>query len=66
MKIDCPSCGFEVSLDHKIFQDYEGPFKCFCCGMISEIRAEGGIINAVSSLDILPGHSRNSAIEPVS
>lgn len=64
MKIDCPSCGSEVSLEHKVFEDYDGPVKCFCCGTIMEIRTTGGIINAVGSSEILPGHSKNSAVEP--
>jgi transcription elongation factor Elf1 len=54
MKIDCPYCGSEVSLDHKVFEDYDGPIKCFCCGMMMEVRTEAGIINAVSSSEILP------------
>ena len=65
MRIDCTNCESEIRLDHKVFEDYDGPVKCFCCGTMVAIRTEGGIINAVSSLDILPGHSKNSAIEPV-
>jgi uncharacterized Zn finger protein len=65
MKIDCPSCASEVSLDHKVFEDYDGPVKCFCCGTMVEIRTEGGIINAVRSSEIPPAHSKNSAIEPL-
>jgi hypothetical protein len=64
MKIDCPSCGSEVSLDHKVFEDYDGPVKCFCCGTMVEIRTEGGIINAVRPPDILTGRPKHSAVEP--
>lgn len=57
MKIDCPSCGSEVNLDHKVFEDYDGPIKCFCCGTMMEVRTESGIINAVGSSEIQPAHS---------
>lgn len=63
MKIDCPSCGSEVSLDHKVFEDYDGPVKCFCCDTMMEIRIAGGNINAATLSEILPGHSKNSAVD---
>jgi ribosomal protein S27E len=64
MKIDCPSCGSEVSLDHKVFEDYDGPVKCFCCGTMVGLKTEGGIIAGVTAPDILPGNSKESGIEP--
>jgi DNA-directed RNA polymerase subunit N (RpoN/RPB10) len=43
MKIKCVSCGHELNLDHWVFDDYEGPVKCFSCGKMMEVKAVKGI-----------------------
>lgn len=49
MKIDCTKCDSEVNLDHEVFNDYQGPVKCFCCGTIMDIRITGGILRSAAS-----------------
>jgi hypothetical protein len=53
MKIDCTHCGSEVNLDHEVFNDYQGPVKCFCCGTTMDIRISDGILESASS-HVLP------------
>jgi hypothetical protein len=31
MKIKCICCGKDVNLDRRVFEDYEGPVRCFSC-----------------------------------
>ena len=50
MKIICISCEREVNLDHKVFEDYEGPVKCFSYGAMLEIQTSNGVL---SSMDVL-------------
>lgn len=42
MKVNCISCGYELNLDHRIFDDYAGPVKCFSCNTIMEIKTARG------------------------
>jgi hypothetical protein len=51
MKITCLCCACEVNLDHKIFENYAGPVKCFRCGAMMDVQTEEG---AVSSLVLAP------------
>jgi len=51
MKMPCVACGWEVNLDHVIFQDYEGPVKCFSCGAMMGIRTAKGIVQSVAPLE---------------
>jgi hypothetical protein len=44
MKVDCITCGYEINLDHKIFDDYSGPIKCFSCGAMMEVKTEQGVM----------------------
>ena len=37
MKMTCIVCGREVNLDHVIFENYQGPVKCFSCGAMMEV-----------------------------
>ena len=46
MWIICTNCGSEVSLDHEVFNDYQGPVKCFCCGTTMYIRVSGAILES--------------------
>ncbi len=62
MRINCVSCGHEINLNHDLFDDYEGPVKCFVCSTMMEIIATEGVINSIDLLSILP---RSSAVEHV-
>ena len=57
MKINCISCEREVNLDHRVFEDYEGPVKCFDCGAMLEIKTTKGVIGSINVLNALPQHS---------
>ncbi len=62
MRINCVSCGHEINLNHDLFDDYEGPVKCFVCSTVMEIIATEGVINSIDLLSILP---RSSTVEHV-
>ena len=53
MKIKCISCGREVNLDHSVFEDYEGPVKCFSCSTMMEMRTIRGCVDSISPLQRL-------------
>jgi hypothetical protein len=44
MKVECVSCGYEINLDHKVFEDYSGPIKCYCCGLMMEVKTAQGVM----------------------
>jgi len=48
MKIKCIRCSGEVNLDHKIFQNYAGPVKCFRCGAMMDIKTEQGSVSLLA------------------
>ena len=52
MKVDCIACGYEINLDHKIFDDYMGPIKCFVCGAMMEVKTEQGLMCSLAPLGI--------------
>ena len=54
MKVDCISCGYEINLDHKIFDDYSGPIKCFSCGSVMEVTIEQGSMRSAMHREISP------------
>jgi len=62
MRINCVSCGHEINLNHDLFDDYEGPVKCFVCSTMMEIIATEGVINSIDFLSILP---RSSTVDHV-
>jgi uncharacterized Zn finger protein len=47
MKIACVGCGQEITLDHVVFQNYEGPVKCFRCGTMMKMKTTQGIVDQV-------------------
>ena len=47
MMVSCINCSREVNLDHVIFDNYEGPVKCFSCGTMMEIRTAKGTVDNV-------------------
>jgi hypothetical protein len=57
MKIICISCKREVNLDHKVFEDYRGPVKCFSCGSMLEIQTSRGVLASMNVLSNLPQYS---------
>jgi hypothetical protein len=50
MKIKCISCGRDVNLDHTLFEDYDGPVKCFSCSTMMEMRTIRGFVDFISPL----------------
>jgi hypothetical protein len=63
MRIICTNCRSEVSLDHEVFEDYQGPAKCFCCGTIMDIKVKSGILEAINAQDLLPKLSIDLVLE---
>ena len=56
MKIKCVSCGRDVNLDHNVFEDYEGPVKCFSCSTMMELRTIRGFVDSITPLQMLQQH----------
>jgi len=50
MKIKCISCGRDVNLDHRVFENYEGPVKCFSCSTLMEMKTMRGLVDSLSFL----------------
>jgi len=48
MNVTCIACSSDVNLDHVVFENYEGPVKCFSCGAMMEVRTVGGVLNSVA------------------
>ena len=53
MKIKCICCEREVNLDHRVFEDYEGPVKCFSCNTMMEMKTIRGFVDSLSFLQRL-------------
>ncbi len=52
MKVKCLSCGHELNLDHWVFENYEGPVKCFSCSRMMELKTVQGILYSINPLAI--------------
>ncbi len=61
MKVNCITCGHELNLDHRIFDDYAGPVKCFSCSRIMEVKTARGIVHSEYPLAIFET-ARNLAL----
>jgi hypothetical protein len=48
MKIKCICCEREVNLDHRVFEDYEGPDKGFSCSTMMEMKTIRGFVDSLS------------------
>lgn len=59
MKINCLSCGHNVSLDDA-YSDYEGKIKCFACSAVLEIKLDQGNIKSVKILKSARNESQAS------
>jgi hypothetical protein len=58
MKVDCFSCGYEINLNHRVFDDYAGPVRCYRCSAMMEIRtAQGLLCSAVPLKASYPGQT---------
>jgi hypothetical protein len=44
MRFQCISCGREMNLDHEVFNNYQGPIKCFCCSAMMEMKSTEGVL----------------------
>jgi hypothetical protein len=51
MRVDCVSCGYEINLDHKVFDDYSGPIKCYSCGAMMEVKTMRGVLCSLMPLE---------------
>jgi hypothetical protein len=63
MKVKCISCGHELNLDHSVFEDYEGPVKCFSCSRIMEVKTVQGIVYSLNPLGIFENKRSSVLIE---
>ena len=54
MRMVCMGCGREVNLDHEIFDNYEGPVKCFSCGIMMEVKTVRGILDSIVLQEATP------------
>ena len=49
MKVTCISCGYEINLDHKIFNDYSGSIRCYSCRTMMEVKTAKGLICSMTN-----------------
>ena len=63
MRINCVSCGDEINLNQDLFNDYDGPIKCFICSTMMEITTAQGVINSINLLNILPRPPVDDTVE---
>ena len=54
MKINCVSCGHNISLD-EAYDDFEGAVKCYVCGTRLEVKICKGKVRCVKFAGQLPG-----------
>ncbi|MEI8242248.1 MAG: hypothetical protein WCI17_03185 [bacterium] len=47
MKINCLSCGHNITLEDETYNDYEGAIKCFACSAILEVKLAEGCVKSV-------------------
>jgi hypothetical protein len=62
MKINCVSCGHNISLD-EAYDDFEGPVKCYVCGTRLEVKICKGKIKCVKFAAPAPGSLPKPAME---
>jgi ribosomal protein S27E len=65
MRINCVSCGHEINLNQDLFNDYEGPIKCFICSTMMEITTTQGVINSINLLNILTRPPVDDTVERI-
>jgi hypothetical protein len=62
MKVRCVSCGREINLDHRIFDDYSGPVKCFSCNSMMEVKTAEGVPYSINLLGIFESRAEQAAL----
>ena len=62
MKINCISCERELNLDHKVFENYEGPVKYFSCGAMLDIQTSRGVVGSINPLSASPQYSSDEIL----
>jgi hypothetical protein len=63
MRVKCISCGHEINLDHRVFDDYSGPVKCFCCSAMMEIKTVEGVIYSINPLAVFERRPQRTWVE---
>jgi uncharacterized Zn finger protein len=63
MRVKCISCGHEINLEHRVFKDYAGPVKCFCCGAMMEVKTVEGVIYSVNPLAVFESRPQRAWVE---
>ena len=63
MKVQCVSCGHELNLDHWVFDDYEGPVKCFSCSRMMEVKTAKGIVYSINPSTISESQAQFGLVE---
>jgi len=53
MRINCISCGHMLDIGDS-YDDYNGPVKCFVCGVLMEIRTEEGNVRSMAKFGSVP------------
>jgi len=48
MRINCITCRRTLHLDHPVFDEYQGPVKCFHCGTVMDVDIFDGTLRASS------------------
>jgi len=61
MRVKCISCGHELNLDHSIFDDYQGPVKCFYCSGMMEMKTVQGKVYSINPSGFL-NNKKNSVL----
>jgi ribosomal protein S27E len=51
MKVNCTLCDNQINLDHKVFENYVGPVKCFACGAMLEVATDHGLVGSIKAID---------------
>lgn len=51
MRVNCVSCSYGINLDHKVFDDYSGPIKCYCCGAMMMVKTVQGVMYSLMPLE---------------
>ena len=46
MRMECITCHRTLHLDHPVFEEYQGPVKCFHCGTVMDVDISGGTLHA--------------------
>ena len=65
MKVRCVFCGYEINLDHKVFDDYSGSIRCYCCSAMIEVKTAQGLIwSIIQSKDLGDSISLLVAVPP--